>query len=74
LKKPSSVKDRTGAMVILGSRGDSPLDNQVRGFAPMGIVEYWNIGKMGPRIIQYKVGPGFCTSRRLSYARRSSLT
>jgi hypothetical protein len=51
-------------MVILGSRGDSPLDNQVRGFAPMGIVEYWNIGKMGPRIIQYKVGPGFCTSRR----------
>jgi len=28
---------------------------QVRGFAPIGMVEWWNIGKMGLGILQYWV-------------------
>jgi len=32
---------------IRGLAPDSRRKEQDRGFAPIGIVEYWNIGKMG---------------------------
>jgi hypothetical protein len=31
------------------------VNYQVRGFAPIGMVECWNIGKMGLGILQYWV-------------------
>ncbi len=31
------------------------VQQQVRGFAPIGMVECWNIGKMGLGILQYWV-------------------
>jgi hypothetical protein len=31
------------------------VQQQVRGFAPIGMVEWWNIGKMGLGILQYRV-------------------
>jgi hypothetical protein len=35
-------------------RGDLSIE-QVRGFAPIGMLEKWNIGKMGFGILEYWV-------------------
>jgi len=40
---------------ILICHQDTKTRSQVRGFAPIGMVEYWNIGKMGSGILAYWV-------------------
>jgi len=39
--------------------------NQVRGFAPIGILEYWNNGIMGSGIRQYCVNGKLCADDKI---------